>query len=209
MLTAYDAGTRALMCTYVPRKATDEYVLKVTELWIKKLGYDCVTARCDKEDAIRPILQKLQDRLGPARFQCKEVPRYSHQSAGHGETANQIAAGALGALLLQLKKNYKDAPKLRINANHILFPWIVKCAGWVHTRFHVNTTGTTAHFVIEGRSYNKGLCHFGECVLARFPPEIIGGKAHARWVKGVYVGRNEIDDSKSCRPLQGRTRFVR
>ena len=173
VLTAYDAGTRALMCTYVPRKATDEYVLKVTELWIKKLGYDKVVARCDKENAIRPILQRLQDRMGPARFQCKEVPRYSHQSAGQGETANQIAGGAIRALLLQLKKNYKGAPELRINVNHILFPWMVKYAGWVHTRFHVNTTGTTARFVIEGRSYTKGLCQFGECVLARVPPELM------------------------------------
>jgi hypothetical protein len=45
---------------YVPRKATDEYVVRVCELWIRKLGYDKIVVRCDKENAIRPMMDKTR-----------------------------------------------------------------------------------------------------------------------------------------------------
>ncbi|CAE7295435.1 unnamed protein product [Symbiodinium sp. CCMP2592] len=65
---------------------------------------------------------------------------------------------------------------------------------WLQARFGTKSTdGVTPYRAATGTDYGGALCSFGETVLAKLPRP--GNKAQVRWVKGVWTGKLERDDS--------------
>ncbi|CAE7273855.1 unnamed protein product [Symbiodinium sp. CCMP2592] len=63
---------------------------------------------------------------------------------------------------------------------------------WLQARSK-STDGVTPYRAATGTDCGGALCSFGETVLAKLPRP--GNKAQVRWVKGVWTGKLERDDS--------------
>ncbi|CAE7837865.1 unnamed protein product [Symbiodinium sp. CCMP2592] len=94
--------------------------------------------------------------------------------------------------LSQLRADY---PALEWDTSSNLFPWLVRHVAWLQARFGTKSTdGVTPYRAATGTDYGGALiCSFGETVLAKLPRP--GNKAQVRWVKGVWAGKLERDDS--------------
>ncbi|CAE7721094.1 unnamed protein product [Symbiodinium sp. CCMP2592] len=69
-----------------------------------------------------------------------------------------------------------------------------KHVAWLQARFGTKSTdGVTPYRAATGTDYGGALCSFGETVVAKLPRP--GNKAQVRWVKGVWAGKLERDDS--------------
>ncbi|CAE7394224.1 RE2 [Symbiodinium sp. CCMP2592] len=64
---------------------------------------------------------------------------------------------------------------------------------WLQARFGTKSTDGVTHRAATGTDYGGALCSFGETVLAKLPRP--GNKAQVSWVKGVWAGKLERDDS--------------
>ncbi|CAE7681372.1 unnamed protein product [Symbiodinium sp. CCMP2592] len=167
------------------------YAAGLVEQFVDRLGYDKFTLQADQENAIASVARAVHRRLGAARVRLRDAPRGSHQSQGSVERRNAHLAGEVRTWLSQLRADY---PALEWDTPSNLFPWLVRHVAWLQARFGTKSTdGVTPYRAATGTDYGGALCSFGETVLAKLPRP--GNKAQVRWVKGVWAGKLERDDS--------------
>ncbi|CAE7226937.1 unnamed protein product [Symbiodinium sp. CCMP2592] len=167
------------------------YAAGLVEQFVDRLGYDKFTLQADQENAIASVARAVHRRLGAARVRLRDAPRGSHQSQGSVEGRNAHLAGEVRTWLSQLRADY---PALEWDTSSNLFPWLVRHVAWLQARFGTKSTdGVTPYRAATGTDYGGALCSFGETVLAKLPRP--GNKAQVRWVKGVWAGKLERDDS--------------
>jgi hypothetical protein len=78
--------------------------------------------------------------------------------------------------------------------NRNVFPWLVRHVGWLIARFHVKH-GLTPYRCVKDRYYQSPICIFAETVPAKIPDMNSLAKSKARWVKAIWLGRAEADNS--------------
>ncbi|CAE7197770.1 unnamed protein product [Symbiodinium sp. CCMP2592] len=150
------------------------YAAGLVEQFVDRLGYDKFTLQADQENAIASVARAVHRRLGAARD-----PRNAH------------LAGEVRTWLSQPRADY---PALEWDTSSNLFPWLVRHVAWLQARFGTKSTdGVTPYRAATGTDYGGALCSFGETVLAKLPRP--GNKAQVRWVKGVWAGKLERDDT--------------
>ncbi|CAE7832741.1 unnamed protein product [Symbiodinium sp. CCMP2592] len=160
------------------------YAAGLLEQFVDRLGYDKFTLQVDQENAIASVARAVHRRLGAARVRLRDAPRGSHQSQGSVEGRNAHLAGEVRTWLSQLRADY---PALEWDTSSNLFPWLVRHVAWLQARFGTKSTdGVTPYRAATGTD-------FGETVLAKLPRP--GNKAQVCWVKGVWAGKLERDDS--------------
>ena len=120
-------------------------------------------------------------------------PAYSKQSAGHVEGANRLAAGLLRTYKLKLER--KIGRELR--PSDPIVPFLVNSVGWMITRFQPRSHGGSSYRLICGREYSGEIAEMGEQLWYRISAPVSAGRGkwEARFAKGIWVGKSEIDDT--------------
>ena len=180
-------------CMQLPDKssatAQSKYVLHNIDLYLRNLGHQKVVLQHDAENAIRGLAQAIQNHLGASRVSVREAPPYSHQSQGAVESMNAFVQSQIRALWLDNRERY---PELDITSNVV--PWLIRHAGWLIARFHTRSRDKlTPYKLVTGGDYSHPVARFGEVVLGKIPkPQT---KIQRRWVRGVWLGKLDRDDS--------------
>eukprot|EP00435_Cladocopium_sp_Y103_P039651 s2889_g10.t1 len=119
----------------------------------------------------------------------RESPPKQHQSQGAVESMNGFVASQVRALWMDVRARY---PELDVSCN--LTPWLVRHAAWLIARYHTRSRdGLTPYRMVNGADYNHPLATLGEIVLGKIP--MPKGKLQRRWLKGVWLGKLDRDDS--------------
>ena len=119
----------------------------------------------------------------------RESPPKQHQSQGAVESMNGFVASQIRALWMDVRTRY---PELDVSCN--LTPWLVRHAAWLIARYHTRSRdGLTPYRRVNGTDYNHSLATLGEIVLGKIP--MPKGKLQRRWLKGVWLGKLDRDDS--------------
>ena len=83
-------------------------------------------------------------------------------------------------------------PELDVSCT--LTPWLVRHAAWLITRYHTRSRdGLTPYRMVNGADYNHPMATLGDIVLGKIP--MPKGKLQRRWLKGVWLGKLDRDDS--------------
>ena len=189
-----ESKSKSIFSTVVPRKGVSENELAVTFMLdcIAELGYahHTVYLKNDQEPAIQSVIQGVvQGRSAPTLLE--ESPVGSSQSNGSAENAVSCSERGIRKLRIALEDQYK----LKIPLEHNIIPWLVQHAGFAYNRFQVGHDGKTPYSRIRGRSFDKSLCEFGECIHYKIPKRIIGpelNKWDERWAEGIFLGVRAI-----------------
>ena len=73
--------------------------------------------------------------------------------------------------------------------------WLVRHAAWLIARYHTRSRDDlTPSRMLNGADYNHPLATLGEIVLGKIPT-MPKGKLQRRWLKGVWLGKLDRDDS--------------
>ena len=169
--------------------AQSRYCLQNVDLYLKNLGYDRVIIQHDGEPAIRALAGSIQKHIGSSKVSVRESPPKQHQSQGAVESMNGFVASQIRALWLDVRKRY---PSLDVSSN--ITPWLVRHAAWLIARFHTRSRdGMTPYKMITGGDYHHPIAMLGEIVLGKVPSP--KGKMQRRWIKGVWPGKLDRDDS--------------
>ena len=192
VLTFVDKTSAWPLSLQVTKKGDcSQYVLNTVEQYLRNLGHEKTVTQIDQENWIKSVAKAIQKRMGDKRVQIREAPIHSHQSQGAVEGEHAKIAGLVRSILLDLQSKYPACP---VDVNHVAFPWLVRHASWLVARFQPRTKDhATSYRVLNGVDYMSPICHFGETVMARLPQP--GTKTQRRWVKGIWVGRLERDDT--------------
>ncbi|CAE7235731.1 RE1 [Symbiodinium natans] len=193
VLTLVDRDTGWPCSAQVPRKGQERgpFVLDAIELYLNNLGHKRVILQIDQEGALRNVAVAVRNRMGAHKVRVRESPPYSHQSQGAVEGEHHQLAGLVRTWLMDLQNRY---PNCMVDVNHVVFPWLVKYVAWSAARFQVRTADKmTAYKIVNGVEYLSPICKFGETVMAKLPKP--GTKAQRRWIRGIWVGRLERDNT--------------
>lgn len=194
VLTGTDTSSGYPFMIFVPRKGVDTYVVKSLMVWINRLGYKKVIVQHDSEEALRALVEQVQQKLGADKVQVRASPPYSHQSQGGAENTNRLMAGMLRTWLSALRAKYPDADQ-PLDINHNVIPWLCRWIAFVWARYHIKHDRVTAFKIVTGREYTSPIVQFGEVVMGKVPNVKAIAKSQPRWFKGLFVGRAEADDS--------------
>ena len=90
----------------------------------------------------------------------------------------------------------------RLLLKHPAIVWLVRHVAWLITRYNTGRDGCSPFRRIFGKSYNGGICKFGEQVhykLSGHP----SGRVEPRWELGAWVGKTELIDEHLLGTLSG------
>ena len=76
-------------------------------------------------------------------------------------------------------------------------PFLVNSVGWMITRFQPRSHGGSSYRLIFGREYSGEIAEMGEQLRHRLAARVSAcrGKWEARFARGIWVGKSEIDDT--------------
>ena len=189
-LVAHDSHSGSLAC--FPLKGKDDAKHAVHEMvkYLQYLGHGDVCLRCDQEPAIlvvQSLLQRTWQRKG-FRVVIENSKVLDHGGNALAEKSIDRIRSMAGVLLRQLSTNIGH----EIPANHPLFSWAFKHAGWLIDRF-VTKANMTAYEVIRGHAYRGKLCQYGEPVMC-YVADTTKRKGDARWKQGIFLGKALTND---------------
>ena len=190
-LSAVNLETGWSLFTMLPRKGAIGYAVRALKAYLDEQHADSVYLRCDAENPIIALRDKVLETLGPKRIHIQQSPPYSHQSMGAVESVNAFHAAQFRTWLSVLKERY---PTLDIDASHVVASWIPRHVAWCNARYH-SKNGVTPYRATHGTEYSRPITPFGECVLAKIPDIHSISKQKPRWLHAVWIGRLDADDS--------------
>ena len=195
ILAMYDETTGAGLWLMLPNKRITDYVVSAAARWIDSLCHGSVKIRSDNEGACKVMGPRLQTaRLGkPTKIEY--TPRYSSQSKGGVENFIKNMKGQTRAMMLDVGLRYA----CEITCQHAIFPWLVRAVGYLWTRYHIKTTGSTPFFDLFQEDFKQPMLPFGETVLFRSAVSQSGRLLRNKrqysgdplWHRGIYLGRTE------------------
>ena len=206
--TAVDCSSGWPLSTMVPFKGrtADHYLGLTLVNWINNLGYKKIIIRIDQESALKSVVTDVQNAIGADVVQIQMSPKSSHASLGAAEGMNGFLAGQVRTWLQALRNKYQNVEQ-PIDVNHQIFPWLVRHTAWLAARYHPRHDRLTPHRLVKGVEYDSPICQFGECVLARIQDVSQRPKGKPRWIRGIWVGRLETDNSHACLTSEGAMSF--
>ena len=113
-------------------------------------------------------------------------PVGASQSNGRAENAIQRVTGQIRTM----KSDLEGHLGIQIGPGHPLFPWMVKWAGELLTRFVVGETGRSAYEQIKGKASTRALAKFGEKILYMPMKSTanIPAKTEEKLKEGIFLG---------------------
>ena len=149
---------QATGCTFsaVVTKGVNSYALHVVTEGLKFLGRQGkAILMTDGEHAIKALAEAAAKEM--KGLQLQHAPKGSHASNGAAERAILEVARQVRTLVHALEARY---PGYRLKTEGHVFPWLVRHASWLITRFLVKDDGRTPYERLRGRDYkgDSGLC---------------------------------------------------
>ena len=187
VLVSYDRRHKYVFARVVPRKGAHPYTIRrVGQDITKILGYNRVHIKSDQERAIKKI--KSQVRLEYSIEVPEEEARVGDsRSNGQIESIIQQVQGQIRTLKAQLEHRIK----LPVPDDHALLPWLISHAGATMNRYSVGKDGATPYKRLKGRSFQRPIAEFGECIWYLKHKTSQRGKLQPRWASGVFLGIRE------------------
>ena len=90
----------------------------------------------------------------------------SHASNGATERAILEIARQGRCMRSALESHFKD---YHLQTTSVSFPWLIRHASWLVTRFLIKTDGKSAYQRLRGRDYHGEVAEFGEAVFCLNP----------------------------------------
>ena len=189
-LVAHDSHSGSLTC--FPLKGKDDAKHAVHEIvkYLQYLGHGDVCLRCDQEPSIlvvQSLLQRTWQRKG-FRVVIENSKVLDHGGNALAEKSIDRIRSMAGVLLRQLSTNIGH----EVPANHPLFAWAFRHAGWLIDRF-VTKANTTAYEFFRGHAYRGKLCQYGEPLMC-YVADTTKRKGDARWKQGIFLGKALTND---------------
>ena len=207
ILTAVDTGSGMTTAISLPAKNWEMgYVVRTLKSFIGQLGHVNVALRTDGEPTVVQMAELLRDELNKTRLKdavvrayTERTPRYSPQSLGHVGARQALIKGDTLTMKSKLEEDYKRP----ITPKDTIWPWMVRHAAWVRSRYGLKASRRTAFEDAFGHSYISAIVPFGEVVLFKMPASSSGRRTQGgrqlkgdfSWEKGIFVGKtNESDE---------------
>ena len=159
-----DADTGMIESVALPNKKLSPFATQSVTNFIKGLFVHRSKLHSDGEPAIRALVDSIEGAL-PDRLIPSQAPTYSSSSNAHAEEAISRVQAQFRVLRVALEAMHG----VKIDPRHPLWPWAIKHAGWLVSRFQRRSTGLTAWETVHGGNYSGDILPFGEACLARIP----------------------------------------
>ena len=168
VLDLIDCKTNA-QGTLFANKELDEYKVNYIVAMLDHWDHTTVILQTDQEPATMSIANAVRDRRAKSTI-VRGSPAYSKQSAGHVEGANRLAAGLLRTYKLKLER--KIGRELR-------------------------PSDPIVPFLVNPVEYSGEIAEMGEQLWYRLAARVSAGRGkwEARYARGIWVGKSEIDDT--------------
>ena len=84
-----------------------------------------------------------------------------------------------------------------LRPNDPIVPFLVNSVGWMITRFQPRFHGGSSYKLIFGREYSGEIAEMGKQLWYRLAARVLAGRGkwEARFARGIWVGKSEIDDT--------------
>eukprot|EP00439_Symbiodinium_sp_Y106_P052723 s3817_g7.t1 len=202
ILSAWDESTGMATAMSMPAKTYDvNYVCRWIGEFIANLGHLKIAIRTDGEPAILNIARRLVDALRNdtmigvkgIRAVLETAPRYSSQSMGGVGSFQHTLKTDVLTLRYDTEARYNFA----LNPGHNLWPWMVRWASFIRSRFGVKANGRTAYQDAFDTAFTSDILPFGETAMFRMPASRTGAvqgrkrvlKGDSLWRVGIFLGR--------------------
>lgn len=155
---------------------------------LEECGYGGTTIKikCDQEPAILEVQRAIAEKRAAGKTVPENSPVGDSRSNGRAENTIGRFQGNLRTILSDLEANLG----IRVRGGHPLFPWAVKWAGDVMTRYALNASGRTAIQEIRGTKSYRSIAKFGEKIFY-MPLKLanrLPGKMDDRVQEGIFLG---------------------
>ena len=152
--------------------------------------------RCDNEPSIRVVADKAKSKM-PDRVEVETSPRHSSASNGLAERAIRTNREQLRTL----RYDTQNRDRTRIAPDSVIWPWMVRYAGFSVARYARGTGGITLFRVVSDRDYTQVVAPFAETalfkILARGHRGLSSGKRLIKetlcGTKGTWFGKSETN----------------
>ena len=189
VLTGYHQRSGLTMAIVLPEgKRAASYPIEAVVAFVQECRVPAaqLVLQHDSESSVKAILDAASKRVGCSVREAKDSP-----SNGGVENAHKRIQGMARTFKLEVEA----ATQVKLSVTHPMFSWIIRHSAWVLNRFQKRTSnGLTPLESLTNQTYKSTLGKLGEKILGKVDPEEIG-KADARWVEGVFLGRSADNDS--------------
>ena len=178
-------------CTFsaVVTKGVNPYALHTVTEGLKFLGRQGkAILMTDGEHAIKALAEAAAKEM--KGLQLQHAPKGSHASNGAAERAILEVARQVRTLVHALETRY---PGYRLKTEGHVFPWLVRHAGWLITRFLVKDDGRTPYERLRGRDYKGEIVDYAEVVHYKLEAAKVG-KLDPQASVGVWLGKSLSSD---------------
>ena len=203
ILSAWDEATGMGTAACLPSKSYDtDYVSRWLGEFVASLGHTKVVVRTDGEPAAQAIAKRLLDTFRKdlvvgvrgVKATMETAPRYSSQSLG-GVGAFQRT---LKTDVLTMRYDLEARYQMKLLTSHNAWPWMVRWAAFVRSRFGIKANGRTAYQDAFDTNYSGEVLPFGETAMFRTPISKTGAvqgrkrqlKGDSLWRKGIFLGKS-------------------
>ena len=207
VLVCRDQKSGALFTGVANSKGTgDPYSMAFALEGMKFCGHPDMIVVSDTEPAIKSLGEELVKRY-PKKASSQPVPKGDHKANGAAERAVLELSNQVRTLKVAFEQRY---PTIKVTEDSLVFPWMVRHAGWLCTRYGIKHDGRTAYERLRGRTYKGEVVEFGEVVLFRISNQNLR-KLEDRWSCGVWLGKSLSNDEHFVATANGiqRCRSVR
>ena len=207
VLVCRDQKSGALFTGVANSKGTgDPYSMAFGLEGMKFCGHPDMIVVSDTEPAIKSLGEELVKRY-PKKASSQPVPKGDHKANGAAERAVLELSNQVRTLKVAFEQRY---PTIKVTEDSLVFPWMVRHAGWLCTRYGIKHDGRTAYERLRGRTYKGEVVEFGEVVLFRISNQNLR-KLEDRWSCGVWLGKSLSNDEHFVATANGiqRCRSVR
>ncbi len=147
---------------------------------MEQLGHSHMILREDGENAVQSLLRAAKESVAATiKVDIQASPPGSHASVGEAEKFHDTLAGQVRTILhrVESKSGFVIAPPAT------MFPWAIRHACYLLSRFHLRTCGTTAYHAATGSQVKVKLAEFGETGHGRVAEINSVGKSEQGWYK--------------------------
>ena len=207
VLVCRDQKSGALFAGVANTKGSgDVYSVALALEGLKFCGHPNILLVSDTEPAIRSVADELVKQY-PKKATAQPVPKNDPQANGAAERAVLELGNQVRTLKVAFESRY---PTVKVTEESVVFPWLVRHAAWLCTRFGVKQDGRTAYERLRNRSYKGEIAEFGEVVMYKISNQGLR-KLDEKWSSGVWLGKSLNNDEHFVATADGiqRCRSVR
>ena len=173
------------VATVVTQKGATRHAVYELRQFLYQAGRAYGVLQTDQEPAVLDLARALLKEI--PGLSMRASPTYNSQSLGAAERYHQSLHAQARTLRLHVHNKYGTV----LLSTHAVFPWLIRRASWLLSRYLVHSDGLTSYQRRWGRNFESGLCEFAETVQYRDT-----GKQTAKltlvWELGLWLGRDTL-----------------